>query len=212
MRKTLKIVSIGVGIVIAGYASYFIFAAVKYSHSLDWDMMPKRYLYFFKDSVLNSLDTNYNYSYIQKGDTYNHYIYRDKYYITIWEFRGLKFSDWDIPLELEANLENLRFKSGETINIHSSPEITIKYGFKLKESLKIALNKASQIDSTFKTSHYKGFYGKINKMLLMNEDDKPQVLFDYSSKQQYGLPHWRRCSAGHRCQSKTAGLHPAFIF
>jgi len=37
--------------------------------------------------------------------------------------------------------------------------------------------------------------------------------FSASFKAKVALePHWRRCSARHRCQNKTAGLHPAFIF
>ncbi|HEX5552143.1 MAG TPA: hypothetical protein VFX43_02760 [Chitinophagaceae bacterium] len=87
-------------------------------------------------------------------------------------------------------LEDSKISFGETINVHSSPEITMQYGFVFYNSMNVNLNDDSKIDSTFQSTNYKGFYGVVNQMLFTNNEGKPCVLFNYANEKQYGLFIW----------------------
>ena len=188
MNKVFKYTVIGLILAIVCYIAYFIFAAVRYSHKIDWGTRAKEYLYFFKDSTQNRIDNDYNFSYVQRHDVYNHYIYNDIYYVTIWEFSHLKSANLNIiPIIRNADFSDVKINSGQTINLHSSPEITIKYGVEFDNTLNISLNNASKIDTSFQTKRYITFYGTVNRMLLSDGTGKPQVLFDYANERQYGL-------------------------
>lgn len=188
MKRTIKIVLIIIGSLLVCYATYFIFDAVAYAYTLDWTNTPQKYLWFFRDSAKNKIDTNFRFSYIQKHDIYNHYIYDSKFYITIWEFKDLKNINLEkIPINLDKNLNNIVFGSGETINVGAIPEVTVKYGFNFHNSMNVNIGEGGIIDSSFKFNNYRGFYGSIHKMLLSNNQQQPLILFNYTHNQAYTL-------------------------
>lgn len=86
---------------------------------LDWENTPKKYLWLLKDSAKNKLDSNFSFSYIQKHDVYNHYIYDDIYYITIWKFFDIK--SLDSQIEDSVNLDDIKFSSGEILKYTLQP-------------------------------------------------------------------------------------------
>jgi hypothetical protein len=86
----------------------------------------------------------------------------------------------DITFTQNANLENVRFRSGQILNRHTDLEINIKNGFVLGNSIKVFLDEYSKIEKNIQGDNYKGFYGFINKMTLSDEKDCHQIIFDYT--------------------------------
>jgi hypothetical protein len=190
MNKTSKIIIAGILFAVLSYAGYFIFNVVVYSHRLNYETC-KKYLWLFSTQAKNDLDTNFSYSCIQKHDIYNHYIYKNVYYVTIWEFKKLKSIRLSkISINDDLGIEDTKINPGETINVGSSPEITMKYGFDFHNSMNVSLGGDSKIDSSFTMNDFKGFYGTANQMLFSNAEGKPLILFNYTNDKQYGLFIW----------------------
>jgi hypothetical protein len=170
---------------------YYILNIAIYSHKLDYKNTPNTYLWLFKDSTKKDIDVSSRFSYIGEKDFYNHYIYKKSYYITIWEFKDMKLEDLKtLSFNRDLALEDSKISFGETINVHSSPEITMQYGFVFYNSMNVNLNDDSKIDSTFQSTNYKGFYGVVNQRLSTNNEGKPCVLFNYANEKQYGVVIW----------------------
>ncbi len=191
MHKSSKIILIGIISIIVLYVGYYIFNIAIYSHKLNIKSAPHKYLWLFRTQAKNDLDTNFSYSCIQKHDIYNHYIYKNIYYVTIWEFKNLRTIDLKgISINREFALDDSKIGFAETINEGSSPEITMKYGFDFHNSMNVSLDNDSKIDSSFSTPDYKGFYGNVERMLFSNDEGNPCVLFNYINDKQYGLFIW----------------------
>ena len=92
-----------------------------------------------------------------------------------------------IGINQNINLDDIKFTSGEVLNAKSDLEITIKYGNSFNYSMDIKLDENSKLDSSFETKNSKGFYGTINKMLFCNEENEPQILFNYVIKKEPSL-------------------------
>lgn len=183
MNKTLKIIISGIITVVVCYFIYFFYGIIRYSHSSDWQTY-KQYMWFFRDSVRNDIDTSFSYSYVKKRDVYNNIHYKGSYNIIIWEFKDLSVAELKkVSINQNVNLDDLKFRSGEILNKKTDLEITIKYGFAFNYTMNVNLDGYSKIERNFEGTNYKGFYGSINKMSLSDEKNEHQIILDYTKGQ-----------------------------
>jgi hypothetical protein len=179
MNKVTKIIAIALITIVALYLSYFVFNIFRYAHVPSW-ITYKNYMWVFKDSTKSDIDTNFCYSYVRKRDIYNNFHYKKIYNIILWDLKDLKYSTLDdISINQGANLNDIKFASGEVLNKESDLEINIKSGNKFTNKMNVQLDKISKIERIIETERYKGFYGSINKMTFNNEKNEAQMLFNY---------------------------------
>jgi hypothetical protein len=180
MNKAFKtLIWIGIILLIA-YFIYFLYVFFITSHMPSWQQC-KQYMWVFKDSIKKDIDTSYCFSYVKKRDVYNNYHYRGTYNIIVWEFKDQINTELNEVLFLQnANLYNVNFKSGQVLNKGSDLEINIKSGFGFNDSIKINLDEYSKIEREIKGTNYSGFYGYINNMSLSDEQDRHQIIFDFT--------------------------------
>lgn len=179
MNKKFKIIGAIAITLVLGYFIYFYFRVVRPSHSFNKQMY-KQYMWILKSSAKNKLDPFYCYSLVQKQDIYNSFNLKGNYVVIFWEFKNLR----NVPLEKIAVNKNiylgdLKFSSGETLNAKSDLPITIKSTYSFKNLMEIDVGTGSKIEKQIKGPNYKGFYGKIKRMALRNENGGDQVLFNY---------------------------------
>lgn len=187
MSKTLKVIISGVIAIVIGYFAYFIFNSVRYSYSIEMRNY-KACLWVFKDSIRKDIDTNRFVGCIRKRDVLYHYIYKNTYDIFIWEFKDLDIAELNkIAINQNANLDNIKFSSGEILNKKDSPEMTVKFGVFFNYTMNVNLDEYSKVEKSFEAVHYKGFYGTINKMSFSNEKGEHLILFDYPSGKEPSL-------------------------
>jgi hypothetical protein len=179
MNKTQKIIVYSAISLVICYFVYFLMGILIFSHSHDRKTY-KQYMWLFKDSVKNDIDTNFSYSYFKKRDIYNNIHYKRINHIIIWEFKDLSSADLNkIAINQNVNLDNIKFWSGEVLNVRGSVEIMVNYGFAFK-NMNLNLDNISKIERHFETVNYKGFYGILNKMSLSNEKGEHQIIFEYA--------------------------------
>lgn len=181
MNKTIKIIVSGLIAIPVCYFVIFIFEFLVYSHSIDWERC-KQYTWIFRDSIKTDIDPNICGSYVKRRDIYNSYLYKRTYSIIVWEFKDLDLAKLNKTAVYEnVDLDDVKFSSGEILNRHSDPEITIKYGFSFKNTMNVNLDKYSHLEKSIIGSNYKGFYGTINEMSLSDENGRHFIIFDYQS-------------------------------
>jgi phosphate/sulfate permease len=182
MNKISKIIVSIIIAVVMGYLAYFYFSVIRKSHSHNRKTF-KQYMWIFKDSIRNDIDTNYCFSYVQKQDVYNNFNLNlnMNYNIIIWEFKTLKkISINDVSITKNKEVSNESFDNGEIINAESNfLPITIKNDYSFKKLVKIEISNDSKIENWINGINYKGFYGKINRIALRNGDDESQIFLDY---------------------------------
>lgn len=179
MKKNLRFLITGLISVTIVYIAYFVFNSTKYGYDIDLRNY-NSYFWFFKDSIKTDVDTNRFVSCIRKTDILSHYIYKNTYDVFIWEFKNLdhlKLSK--IAINENINLDNVKFRSGEILNRKDIPEMTVKFGSFLNNSMNINLDKYSKVEKSINSVNYRGFYGSINRMSFSNEKDEHLVLFNY---------------------------------
>lgn len=178
MYNWLKIFALVIISLVTAYFGYFIYCSAKYSYKIDMNNY-KPYFWIFKDSAKIDVDTNIFVGCIRKTDLFYHYIYKQNYYIGIWEFKNLNNVDLGkINFYQKTKLDNVNFFTSEILNKNNSPEITVKFGSFFNHGINLNLDEFSTIIREFKTLNYKGFYGRINKMSLSRENGEHLVIFD----------------------------------
>lgn len=180
MNKTLKIIITGITIILIGYLSYFFYGVIRYSHSIDWQTY-KQYMWIFKDSIKTDINPNFCYSYVKKRDVYNNFDYKDTHNIIVWEFKDMFNATLEkSTINQNVDLGNVKFESGEILNMNSDLEFNINYGFVFNSAINVNLDEYSKIQRSFKRANYKGFYGSINRMSFSNEKGEHQILSDFT--------------------------------
>jgi hypothetical protein len=179
MNKNLKIIIIVSLSIIGFHYISFLGERLIYGHSLN-EGIYKQYMWAFKDSIKQDIDTNYCVSCVTKKDVYNSFLYK-KNYVTVWEFKDLGSAELNkMNIKQNINLDDIKFNSGEILNKGGDLEINIKYGFAFKNAMTVNVDDLSKIQRTFEGANYKGFYGSINKMSLSDEKGKPQIVLNYT--------------------------------
>src|SRR5699024_207014 len=136
MKKVSKVIRIAVLVGILGYAAYFILDFVIFGHSLVWHTKAKEYYWLLSKSAKKRIDTFYSLSYVQRHDVYNYYLLDKEYYVVIWEFQDMRYSDLeDIAIKQNADLTSVKFTRGETLDPDLSPSISIAYGFDFNDGM-----------------------------------------------------------------------------
>lgn len=182
MKRAFKIIVTSILVFGLCYFVYFFYGIMRYSHSADWQTY-KQYMWIFKDSVRNSVDTNFSYSFVKKKDVYTNFHYRS-INLLLWDFKDVIISNLSkVTINHNINLDDVKFGSGEILNKGSDMEITIKYGFAFNNNININLDRYSKIERNIEGANYKGFYGVINRLALSDEKGKQQILFDYTNGQ-----------------------------
>ena len=90
MKKGV-ILLIGILISVVAYFVYGYFGAIKNMqvHTLNYYSTSKQYLWLFKDSIKEGISKDMQLSWVNSRDIYNHNDYKRKYFIEIWEFKGM---------------------------------------------------------------------------------------------------------------------------
>jgi hypothetical protein len=150
-------------------------------HSVDFNK-GKDYMWIFKDSIKNDIDTNYRFSWIKKRDICNHFIYKGHYLITLWDFKDLyplDLSDASINSNMIVPDVDTDYGKGEVLNSESSPKTIIRFGITFNSKININLDDSSKIIKKLFSSNYIGFYGIVNKMSFTNESNEGYIQFVY---------------------------------
>ena len=169
MKKIkLKNVFIFIIIIIAGVTFHQFYTM----HHNDFKTTSRKYLFFFKDSIINKVDTSMSFSWVADQDKLNHFIYYDdlknkkyyyelndtsynNYYIDIWEFNSLKgYNLNEIFINKQSNIEKSKFILGEVLDSESYCPISIKYFYKI-DGMILNLSDNSKIIKNLKGKNYK---------------------------------------------------------
>ncbi len=178
MNKILKLVFSFLVAIVIFYFSFFIYQLIRYGHSVNWETS-KQYTWILKDSVKNELNTGF--SYVQRRDVYTYFRYDDINSVHVWDFKDLNKLDLrNISFNEKIALNKVEFRSGEIMNKRDYLEIHNKYGSSFNNGLNVNLDECSNIERTFETDNYKGFYGSLNRLSLSNKLGEHQIIFDYS--------------------------------
>lgn len=181
MKKTTKLIISGVIAIIILYLGNVFYNFVAYRHHFD-DGNCKRYFWIFKDSVKSDIDTFLYAGYVKRRDVLYHYLYKKKYHIAVWEFKDLDvISLKNTPINLNVNLDDVKFRRGERLNKNGypSPMYVMKFNFDFNYVLNVNLDNYSKITKNIEFNNYKGFYGNVNKMSFSNRKGEHVILFDY---------------------------------
>ena len=157
---------------------------------------------FFKDSIKQDIDS-INSSDVKDRDICNYFHYVPNsagkdfsdvymthrqdysiYNIVIWEFKDLsKIRLDDIAINPDVNLDSIQLEKGEILNSKSDIQTSIIRGYSFK-NMGVNLNTRSTLQKEITGINYKGFYGIVSKMSLINEDGKTQIFFNFFPEQQ----------------------------
>jgi hypothetical protein len=179
MNRIFKIFLFAAIPLLIGYFIHVLYTIQKYGHSMDWETY-KQYMWIFKDSIRKDIDTSFSFSNVQKNDVYNNFHYKRDYNIVLWEFKETGILDIaDASINQNINLDNIKFDSGDILNMEGSLEIPVKYGCAFNRNINLNLDRYSKIEKTIKGVNYKGFYGTVNKMSLSDAKYDHQIVFNY---------------------------------
>jgi hypothetical protein len=59
--------------------------------------------------------------------------------------------------------------------------VTVKMAKFFRPGLNVDVDNASPIEEISKANSYKGFYGRVRRIVLKKEDGEPMVIFDYGN-------------------------------
>jgi len=179
MKKKYILYSLAIIIVI--YLGFKVGYIVSNSHNTE--SKAKTYLWLFKDSAKNNIDTMFCVGHVRKNDMFYHYMYKEKYDVLIFEYNKLCFINLNnIPFLNNVNLNNfLDSFSGEAYNmtLYPSPETSIMYELPFNNVFQVNLDASSTIEKRIEGKNYRGFFGKVLRMSFSNSEGKHLVLFDY---------------------------------
>lgn len=165
------------------YIIFRIGRIVYYSHNTEHN--PKTYLWLFDDSIKADLDTFVSIGHVRRSDKYYHYLYKERFAVSIFEYSELGFIDLKkIRFYSNCNLDDFSNSfSGEiyNTNLYPLPETLINFELPFNNSFCVNLDSLSTIDKRIINKNYQGFFGHIHKMSLSNSEQKQLVLFDYRS-------------------------------
>lgn len=181
MNKITKILLSGIISIIIVYYGYSFCRFFVYGHKTEMGNF-KRYIWLFKDSAKSEIDSIFCAGEVKKRDIYFDYIYKQEYFISIWEFKDLNYMNInDISINENVDLGDVKFNEYEIFNKNSWPQITSKLNFSFNHLLGVNLDKSSKILNPLRSPYFNGFYGVINQMSFSDENKKHLILFDYPS-------------------------------
>ncbi len=114
--------------------------------------MPKNYLWIFKDSVRQDVDSFAAMSNVKKSDVYTNFNYnKGSYPIAVWELKGLDMPDLShVTFNQNVILDKIHFWYYETLNSQSEQQTTIKFRDKFKSELNINLDDIQRLKGPLK--------------------------------------------------------------
>jgi len=195
MKKIqLKSILFFVIILIVGVSFY------KTMHHSDFKTKSSKYLFLFKDSILNKVDTEVDFSWVADQDILNHYIYYDdlknkkdyyelndtsynNYYIDIWEFKSLiKCNLEDVFINTRSIIGESKFNFQYIIDPDSYRPISIKYFYKI-DGMILNFGDNTKVIKELNGLKYKGFYGLCDKISICNKKGEPQIYINFAKSQ-----------------------------
>jgi hypothetical protein len=150
-------------------------------HSEDWNMS-KDYMWIFKDSIKKDIDTTISFSWVNKRDICNHFIYKGHYLITLWDFKDLyPLNLNDVVINTNVTIKDIDtyYGKGEVLDSKGSPKTVVKFGRTFHTKININLDYNSKIINNLSSKNYKGFYGIVNEMSFTNESEEDYIQFIY---------------------------------
>jgi len=179
MNKILKTIIITGLSLCAMYFAYSMFTFAYYGHSIELKDY-KRYLWMFKDSVRNDVDTFIFSGQVKERDIYYHYNFRKDYFFSIWEFKDLGSIDLNsIKIDTNEYLGDIDYESSETFNPDCWPSVKLELGFEFNDYLAVKINELSSVSKFIKTPKYVGVMGNIHKLSIEKEKNMSTILFEY---------------------------------
>jgi len=195
-KKQLKYILISAVVIYA----FFFFHLLYTGHSSIFKTTSRKYLFLFKDSIINKVDTTMSYSWVAHQDILNHYIYYDdlknkklyyeindtsynNYYFTIWEFRDLKkYKLENVFINTHSIIQKSKFIWQETLDSKGSCPISVKYLYKI-DGMILNLSDNSKVIKNLQGKNYKGFYGLVDKMSICDKNGEPQIYINFAKNQ-----------------------------
>ena len=168
-------------IVAVVYVTFKIGRIIYYSHNTEHK--PITYLWLFNDSVKADLDTFVCIGHNRRSDSYYHYLYKQKYAVSIFEYRELAFVDLKhVKFNFGNNFDDFSddfFGEEYNMNLYPLPETSINFELPFNNSFNLNLDSLSSIDKQVWGKNYRGFFGHIHKMSFSNSEKRNLVLLDY---------------------------------
>ncbi len=187
-------------VILIALVSFIVFIAYLFhiGHTPVFNKVSRGYLFLFKDSILDYIDTT-SVSSVAGNDIINSFIYtenfkndksiylQDKiynsYFIDIWHFKQLSnYKLDDAFINTNSVVENSVFDFGETLDPESNCPISIKYFYKI-DGIVLNCGEGTKIIKTYNEKNYKGFYGLVNKMSICSKRGEPQIYISYKKPQ-----------------------------
>lgn len=184
--RVIRLLAILVSTLIVGYIAYYVFVIVNNRHhnKLSFD---ESYLWLINDSVKSDVNQRMFFGHVGKKDILYEYVLKDKYLISVWEFKDLnKIELSEISINQHVNLNN-DFLPREVLDADTNPEINIKLGSSFNGSISLNTDEYSQIKKILDTPKYKGILGVINKLALTDKNGEHSIVLDYSKKNESTL-------------------------
>jgi hypothetical protein len=156
----------------------------------------KNYMFLFKDSVKEKIDTlSYN-SWVSDEDVLNHFLLYENlkntkdyyelndtsynnYYIVVWDFKNARnMALSQIKINYHTFIGKSDFFWGQTLDSKSFCSYSIRMHHNIDDFM-LNISNQSKIKREFSGKNYKGFYGLIDRMSLSDCQGTPQIYINF---------------------------------
>lgn len=179
--RIIRILVIVIATLIGCYVAYYAFKIINNRHHIKLSF-DESYLWLINDSVKSDVNQRMFFGHVGKKDILYEYVLKNKYFVSVWEFKDLNKIDLsEISINQHVNINN-DFLPREVLNADTNPEINIKLGSSFNESISLNTDEYSQVIRILDTPKYKGLLGVINKLSLSDNNGEHSIVLDYSKK------------------------------
>jgi hypothetical protein len=198
----IKIKTVGIVILILlAVISYLYLSGFRYMYRSGVNLN-KENLMLFDDSIVNDIDTFSSYTYTRSTDELSLYHWaiglnlnklenfgigyhsEDSaihfFNIRIWKVKSLQnININEINIKGEKKLENIEIKNCDILDSHSDHKTIVRLTGDFMCGIHIDVDNAIPLDTISKYNNYKGFYSKLRRVLLKDDYNNPEAIFDF---------------------------------
>lgn len=162
------------------YFGYFILRSSIFGFNPNYDTC-KVYRTMFSDTLKSFLSDDVPcISSLDRMNVYNTYACKKGGKVVLWKFENLGDMDFKyISFREEKNIYDSEIFSGEILSYKTERPVNVKYRLVFNKEINVKLCCDSEIYSYSEDNIYKGFQGKVKRMVFEDSNDEPQIIFDF---------------------------------
>lgn len=143
---------------------------LKDSRSTDY-----RCMYHFVEGIDPNCKANQlSFSYF--SDNINYYV------IDLWRFNNLQTSVDSVLITSDICLDNADILHSITLDSDSELSDIVSRSNDFMTDVSVEVDNISSLERIYKPNHYKGFYGRVKRVLFRDSKGVPQIIFNFKSK------------------------------